>query len=305
MNTIGFLGPRGTFTEGAARVYVAALRNETGGGAQSPPGTPEPTLKAYNDIPGLLMAVERGTVAKAIVPVENSIEGTINVTVDTLVHDVDLTIIAEVVLPIRHHLLVRSGTVHDAIRTVVSHPQALAQCRRWLDTNLPGVTVEAALSTAAAAAKAGGEAAPGVGAIGNALCAKLYGLTIIASDIQDESTNATRFFVLRRVGQAVEHGRGAVPTDGYKTSIAFAFAADGPGNLYGALGEFARHGVNLTKLESRPARQALGQYIFFVDLEGHAQHPPVAAALDALERECTFVKLLGSYERIVDPPVGL
>lgn len=312
--TIGFLGPEGTFTEGAARAYAAAPDfNATGAGKRLA------DLLPYDDIPELLRAVARGDVDEAVVPVENSIEGTVNATLDTLVHDVDLRIVADIVLPIRHHLLVRPGASLPRIHTVVSHPQALAQCRRWLAQNMPGVRIEAALSTAAAAARVGDRGrtdsksersrvrhtpADGhIAAIGNAFSAALYGLDVAAEDIQDESTNATRFFIVGQpeVARAVFHRGDGQQSDGvgpYKTSVAFAFAADGPGNLYGALGEFARCDVNLTKLESRPARQALGHYIFLVDMDGHAGDAMVAAALNAIERECTFLKVLGSYRRI-------
>lgn len=307
MGIIGFLGPRGTFTEAAARQYVAALRagfaTETRRASET---LREEELRPYDDIPRLLAAVANAEIGTAIVPVENSIEGTVNVTIDMLIHEVDVPVIGEVVLPIRHNLLLRTGYEKNAVHTVISHPQALAQCRRYLDTHLPGVTVEAALSTAAAAARA--ETAPGgIAAIGNELCARLYDLTVVASDIQDESNNATRFFVVGRTkGAKGEAGQATVvapavtsPTeDRYKTSVAFAFASDGPGNLYGALGEFAHHGVNLTKLESRPARQALGHYIFLADMEGRADEPSVAAALHALRADCTFVKVLGSYRRV-------
>lgn len=301
MSTIGFLGPRGTFTEGAAHQYAAALKAKIHKTVVSE--LPRPALFAYEDIPELLTAVARKEVGAAVVPVENSIEGTVNVTIDTLVHDVDLRVVAEVVLPIRHHLLVRTGRASQPIHTVISHPQALAQCRRYLDGHLPGVTLEAALSTAAAA-QAVAASSGGVAAIGNALCAQLYDLTVLASDIQDELTNATRFFVLRtpEMGKTgpLSGGTDAQKGISYKTSVAFAFAQDGPGNLYGALGEFARHGVNLTKLESRPARQGLGHYIFLVDMEGHMDEPAVASALAALRTECPFVKVLGSYTRVED-----
>lgn len=288
---VGFLGPRGTFTEGAARTYGAAFAR----------------LVPFADIPELLRATARGDIDEAVVPVENSIEGTVNVTLDTLVHDVQLAVRADIVLPIRHHLLIRPGIDWQQVQVVVSHPQALAQCRRWLDGHLPGVSVEAALSTAAAAARVGApdgvESAREIAAIGNAFSAELYGLDIAVQNIQDESVNETRFFVIGRPGEGGGVEGDAARRDGerehnYKTSVAFAFEADGPGNLYGALGEFARHEVNLTKLESRPARQALGQYIFFVDMEGHVRDESVAGALEALRRECTFVKILGSYPRV-------
>ncbi|MBO8141076.1 MAG: prephenate dehydratase [Firmicutes bacterium] len=273
---IGFLGPRGTFSEEAARKHLA----QAGLDAE---------LIPYRGIPDLLAAVERAELDWAVVPAENSIEGSVAVTLDTLAHDVDVAIAGEIVLAVRHHLLVRRGHEGWPIHTVVSHPQALAQCRRYLQARLPGVSVQAAFSTAEAARLAGESEEPGLAAIGNSLCADLYGLAVLDSDIQDFPGNATRFFVA---------GRADRPRTGQdKTSVVFAFAADRPGNLYRALGEFARRNINLTKLESRPAKQLLGDYIFFADLEGHRADPAVAGALEGLRRQCAYVKVLGSYPR--------
>ncbi|MFS8665336.1 MAG: prephenate dehydratase [Limnochordales bacterium] len=276
---LGFLGPRGTFSEEAARVHAG----------RRPAGQGGTELVAYRGIPELLAAAERGEVQEAVVPAENSIEGTVAVTLDTLVHDVRLNIVGEVVIPIRHHLLVRRGHEDAPVTTVISHPQALAQCRHYLQERLPGVAVQAAFSTAEAARLVGERDTPGLAAIGNALCADLYGLAVLDSDIQDVPGNATRFFV-------VGHGQPG-PTGRDKTTIVFAFAVDRPGNLYGALGELAQRGINLTKLESRPAKQALGDYIFFADMEGHKDDPAVAAALRGLARRCAYVRILGSYPR--------
>lgn len=286
-DAIGFLGPRGTFSEQAAREY------EKGAGGR---------LVPHRDIPDLLHAVHKGAVSIGVVPAENSIEGTVVVTLDMLVHEVDLSIVGEIVIPVRHHLLVRTGGNGESVevslrsvRTVVSHPQALAQCRRYMQTHLPGAILQPALSTAAAAEQTA-ENPPGeMAAIGNELSAALYELTVVARDIQDVSDNATRFFVVKRRGAAPL----AKPTGNDKTSIVFGFAADKPGNLYGALGELANRGINMSKLESRPTKHALGHYLFFVDLDGHAQDAPVADALDALRRRCSYMKLLGSYPKAV------
>jgi len=279
---IGFLGPRGTFSEEAARLYAAGRRD------------PERVeLVASRGIPELLASVERGELDQAVVPAENSIEGTVALTLDTLVHDVRLNIVGEVVIPIRHHLMVRQGHEREPVHLVVSHPQALAQCRRYLQRRLGGVEVQAVYSTAEAARLVGERETPGMAAIANALCAELYGLAIIDSDIQDVSGNATRFLV-------VGHGWPA-RTGLDKTSVAFAFAQDKPGSLYRALGEFAQREINLTKLESRPAKQFLGDYIFFADMEGHKDDPAVAAALAGLERHCAYVRILGSYPRAEYP----
>jgi len=285
MRRLGFLGPRGTFSEEAARAYAGRL-----------PASTRVEFVPYRGIPELLTAAAQGALHAAVVPAENSIEGTVAVTLDTLVHDVDLPIVGEVVIPVRHHLLVRRGSESAPVTTVVSHPQALAQCRRYLQSRWPGAAVQAAFSTAEAARLVGESGAPGMAAIGNALCAQLYGLAVLDSDIQDVAENATRFFVAGRDEPA--------PTGRDKTSVVFAFAADRPGNLYRALGELAERGINMTKLESRPAKQMLGDYIFFADLEGHKEDALVAEALAGLARRCAYVRVLGSYPRAEYPRAG-
>lgn len=300
---VGFLGPPGTFSEQAARAYLDSISDK---GATLPT-----SLVPYKDIPDLLTAVHHGEVSVGVVPVENSIEGTVVVTLDMLVHEVDLAIIDEIVIPVRHHLLVRSGGGAEtemllrSVRTVVSHPQALAQCRRYLQTHLPHAMLQSALSTAAAAQKVGGTADADVAAIGTELCAELYGLTVVAKDIQDVADNATRFFAVtsRELAMRRNEAVGARPTGRDKTSVVFGFAVDEPGNLYGALGEFANRGLNLSKLESRPTKHALGHYLFFVDLDGHRQDAAVAEALDALARRCAYMKILGSYPKAPYPPL--
>lgn len=313
---VGFLGPAGTFSEQAAREYLKAAsgRGTEGADAASSEGSGG-VLVPHRDIPDLLRAAHRGDVAVGVVPAENSIEGTVVVTLDMLVHEVELSIVGEIVIPVRQHLLVRGGAgeaivetagrgAHGergfegslrSVRTVVSHPQALAQCRRYLQTHLPDAALRPALSTAAAAKQVAEGPAGEMAAIGTELSAALYGLTVVAGDIQDVSDNATRFFVVKKGDTA----GAARPTGSDKTSIVFGFAADQPGNLYGALGELANRGINLSKLESRPAKRALGHYLFFVDLDGHARDASVAEALDALRRRCAYMKVLGSYPKAV------
>jgi len=325
IDLVGFLGPSGTFSEQAAREYVA--NHAAAGPGATRAGSPvarrhsTATLAPYRDIPELLIAVHRGEAAVGVVPAENSIEGTVVVTLDMLVHEVDLSIVGEIVIPVRHHLLVRpsedggspagglADTLRRSITTIVSHPQALAQCRRYLQARFPHAILKPALSTAAAAREAAAAQPGTMAAIGTELCAELYGLTVAAQDIQDASDNATRFFaVTRRAASgdagATESGESdlssqlfAGPTGRDKTTIVFGFAEDAPGNLYGALGEFANRGINLSKLESRPTKHALGHYLFFVDLDGHALDPPVAEALAALTRRCAYMKILGSYPK--------
>lgn len=345
---VGYLGPAGTFSEQAARDYAAkvsglhpsaAAVGGTGGGigsgAQGPSAAATAELVPFRDIPELLAAVDRGRVAVGVVPAENAIEGTVVVTLDMFVHEVDLTIVGEIVIPVRHHLLVRppgEGTAADeqgkpgsglleaarrSVKIVVSHPQALAQCRRYLQQHFPGAELRPALSTAAAAREVA-QAAPGtMAAVGTELSAELYGLAVAAQDIQDASDNATRFFVVKKSAAPPSAGAGpsgagadlsgaapderfavaTSPTGRDKTTIVFGFAVDAPGNLYHALGEFANRGINLSKLESRPTKRALGHYLFFADLDGHALDARVAEALDALARRCAYMKVLGSYPK--------
>lgn len=277
---LAYLGPRGTFSEEAARAYCAR-----------DPRRSTWELTPVRGIPDLLYAVDRGTYPYGIVPVENSIEGSVVVTLDLLVHEVNLQIIGEEVLSVRHHLLVRPGTPLSAIERVISHPQALAQCRQTLQELLPDAQMQAATSTAEAAklvASAQGEV---WAAIGTPLAGQLYGLEAIASDIHDVAGNATRFLAVGKERSA--------PTGADKTSLVFAFQEDKPGNLYAALGAFAVRGVNLTKLESRPAKRALGDYIFLADLEGHRDEPIVAEALAEVHSLCAFFRILGSYPRAV------
>lgn len=282
--TIGYLGPRGTFTNEAARKFT--LKNEKATGEEG-----EATLTPYRAIPDILHDVEQGKIDYGVVPIENSTEGSVNVTLDALVHDVEVQIDAELVLPIRHHLFAKAGVKVDEIKMVYSHPQALAQCRKSIERLLPNAVVVAATSTAEAAERIANESVDGSkAAIGTELAGLLYGLDMVAADLQDFQHNATRFI---RVGRALGKRSGFD-----KTSIVFAFGSDKPGNLYRVLKVFADDGINLTKLESRPAKRSLGDYIFFVDMEGYVTDGRVAKALEAIEQQSAFFKFLGSYPRV-------
>lgn len=278
---IGYLGPEGTFTEEAVWSYVAR-------------GTvKDPVLVARRTIADVLLEVEAGGVHLGVVPAENSNEGSVAVTLDYLVHEVDLTITAEIVIPIRHSLLVLPGTDPNRIELVYSHAQALAQCRKRLSELLPGAEWRTCESTAQAARLVRDSNDQLAAAIGTELAGQLYDLEILARDLQDAEGNATRFLIV---------GHYPPPRTGCdKTSIVFAFDTDRAGNLYHALHEFAVRGINLTKLESRPAKRSLGDYLFFVDLEGHVSDEAVAAALHGLGRQCAFVRVLGSYPREAYP----
>ena len=274
---VGYLGPRGTFTE------LAARRLFSGDGVEFIP---------YRTIPDVLHDAESGRLDQGVVPIENSIEGSVALTLDTLVHEVNLPITGECVLPVVHHLMAKPGTRLQEIEAVLSHPQALAQCRKSLERLLPRVEQRAATSTAEAAQEVARSSRP-IAALGTELAASLYGLEILQQGMQDSGANATRF---------VSAGREARTRSGRdKTSVVFAFGTDKPGNLYRVLKEFAERDINLTKLESRPAKQSLGEYLFLVDMEGHASDARVAEALEAVSTQCSFFKLLGSYPRVDYP----
>jgi prephenate dehydratase len=267
---IAYLGPEGSFTEEAARRYA-------GEGAE---------LVGFPDIPAVISAVSHGLVDQALAPIENSIEGSINVTQDQLIHGKNQPrIVAELNLPVRQNLIGRPGTRIGDIERVVSIPAAIAQCRQFLQDHLPQVQVLPALSTSAAVSSL--VHSDRMAAVGNERAARLYGMEIIASDIQDADDNVTRFVVLARTPTA--------PTGRDKTSICLMPDEDRPGSLVALLGEFSARDINLTKLESRPTRGGLGKYFFLIDLEGHESDPQVAEALDGVRQRCETVLVLGSY----------
>ncbi|MCL6559295.1 MAG: prephenate dehydratase [Firmicutes bacterium] len=240
----------------------------------------------FSDIQELIQSVCAGEISFAVVPVENSLEGTINVTLDLLVREDGVHIAGEVILPVVHHLLARPGS--RQFTKVLSHPHALSQCREYLQRQMPGAVREATSSTAEAARLVGSSKEPWA-AIGTEEAARRYGLEVVARAIQDTTENETRFLII---------GQQPAPKTGRdKTSVAFSLIHDRPGTLYGALGEFANRGINLTKIESRPARRSIGYYIFFIDCEGHREDPAVAEAIEAIKEGSTFFKVLGSYPR--------
>ncbi|MFQ5574727.1 MAG: prephenate dehydratase [Terriglobia bacterium] len=270
---IGYLGPRGTFTEEAVRTVEALKNNEF---------VPLPTEE------DVIRHTDSGRVAKGVIPIENSIEGTVNVTLDGLAFEAGLLIEREIIVAVEHNLLITPGTPVDSIKSIISHPQATAQCRKFLSTNFPRATVEAANSTADAARMAA-EAGPAKAAIGTALAAEIYGLAVAKSRIQDYRENRTRFVVV---------GKDSAEPTGYdKTSLACFIYEDRPGSLLQILTEFADRSINLTKIQSRPTKKSLGDYYFWIDLEGHVSDAQVGEALTALEKKILNVKLLGSYPR--------
>ncbi|NMA92132.1 MAG: prephenate dehydratase [Firmicutes bacterium] len=268
---LGYLGPPGTFSEEAARNYIGTYRRR---------------LVEYSTIPEIAEAVAAGRVEEGLVPLENSLEGGVAVTLDLLASRDGLQICRELIHPIKHCLLALPGTGLHNLKVVASHPQALGQCRQFLDRRLPGRSFFPTGSTAAAALKASGE--KGVAAIAPRRAAALYGLDLLAEDIQDNDLNSTRFVVLA--------DQDHLPTGDDKTSLVVAIP-DGPGSLYHILSYFARYHVNLTRIESRPARRHLGEYLFFIDCQGHRLQAELVRLWGELGRESSWFKILGSYPR--------
>jgi len=271
--SVAYLGPPGTFTEEALNRWEN-LEYET--------AIPFPTVEE------VVLAVQDNLADKAVVPIENSLEGSVNATLDALAFEADVLIEGEKVCQVRHYLLAREGVRLEEVRRVISHPQASAQCRRHLLEILPGVEVEAANSTSEAASRVADSEVPAA-ALGSKLAAELYGLKVLYEGMEDHPENFTRFVLL---------GKEKVPPTGYdKTSMVCFIHQDRPGMLLQILQEFAYRYINLTKIESRPMKKALGEYCFFIDCEGHEDDEIVASAIKCLRCKLPQVKLLGSYPR--------
>jgi len=277
---LGYLGPAGTFSEEAMRAATV-----DGDGAAE--------LVPFPSIHETVMAVQSGAIDRALVPIENSLEGGVNATLDALALEArEVEIVGETVLAIRNCLIARDAVAFDAIEVVVSHPQPLGQCARFLREELPRAELRATTSTADAVRAVAATDAPWA-ALGPRSAATLYDCRVLRDGIDDEPDNATRFVWLARSGTPPASGGG----DGaWKTSVVFAGAGDrAPGWLVRCLSEFAFRGVNLTRIESRPRKGRLGHYLFHVDMDGRAEDPPVADAITALGGHCEEVRLLGSY----------
>ncbi len=272
MVQVAYFGPAGTFTEEAL-----LSQPDLAAGDRAP----------YSAVPEVIAAVERGDADGGVVPIENMIEGSVSVTLDTLAFDSDLLIQREIDLPVSLNLCAPAGVALDDVRTVVSFPHALAQCRAWLAKNLPEATTRASHSTSDAAREVAKSKRTDTASISNSLAAEIYGLDVLAREIEDHPENQTRFVLV---------GRGVpAPTGHDKTSIVCFQRENQPGSLLQILQEFAARGIDLNKLESRPTKRGLGDYCFFIDCEGHISDEVLADALRNLVAKQAEVKFLGSY----------
>ncbi|MFC1517643.1 prephenate dehydratase [Candidatus Margulisiibacteriota bacterium] len=272
MQKIGYLGPQGTYSEEAVKKYLL---------------TTEGNAVPFESIFDVIIAVDSEKVQEGIVPIENSIEGSVSDTLDLLAdQDIKLRIKQEIDLPIFHSLMVKGKLKQKEIKTVVSHPQALAQCQHYLRQNLPGIKTQSASSTAMAAEEIAKGKIQKAAAIASAQLSELLGLNVLAEKINDYDS-VTRFVVIAKKDHA--------KTGKDKTSVVFSAKKDRPGVLYELLGEFAKRKLNLTKIESRPRKKMLGDYLFFIDLQGHRKDPQVAEALKSMGQKASYFKLLGSY----------
>ena len=275
---IAYLGPAGTFTEDAL--------------GEALPGGDYEALRT-STIHDAVLAVERGEAERALVPIENSIEGSVRPTLDTLAFEAGaVAIVGEHDYWVRVHLIARAGTRVEDVEAVLSHPQPLAQCARFLRETFPAVELRSVSSTAAAVRMVSESARPWA-ALGARAAAELYGCEVLKGGVEDSDDNVTRFVWIAPEGTAPE-GEGP-----WKTSLVFSeVGADHPGALVECLSEFSDRGINLTRIESRPLRQGLGRYMFFCDLEGKEADPEVSEAIAALRTKAASVRILGSY------PVG-
>lgn len=265
---VGYLGPEGTYSQ-------SAVIKQFGKGAHA---------MALSTMDEVFRVVEKGEANYGVVPIENSIEGVVTHTLDKFL-DSPLKICGEVNLRIRHQLLSSSPHLTD-VHTIVAHSQSLAQCRGWITANLPTCKVVAVNSNAEAARQAKQE--PGVAAIASSHAGELYALNALANDIEDNPANTTRFLVIG--------SRSPPPSGDDKTSLIVS-SKNKPGALYRLLSPFAHHNISMTRIESRPSRQAIWEYVFFIDFEGHQDEPHIRTALSDVESEAAFLKILGAYPK--------
>jgi prephenate dehydratase len=295
---VGYLGPEGTFSE------EALLASASRGAVE-----PLPLATIYDAAEQL----RSGVLEWAVLPIENSLEGSVSVTLDLLAEDESrLEIVAEALLRVRHSLIAAEQLALAEIEEVLTHPQVPGQCQRLLRGELAQARIRPASSTAEAVRIVASEGRRGRAALGTLLAARIYGGTVIREGVQDSDENETRFVWLARAGEGTRPPLGAEAGGEWKTSLVFwGLGAERAGWLVRCLDEFARRQINLTKIESRPRRERLGSYMFFADLSGHAEDEAVAAAIAGVRSRCQEVRVLGSYraatpapEQEPEPPPG-
>ncbi|MFZ3386650.1 MAG: prephenate dehydratase [Candidatus Hydromicrobium sp.] len=274
---IAYLGPPGTFTEEALDKFIKDLS--------------QVKKISFPTVADVIRSVDRGEADEGVVPMENSIEGSVNITQDILTFESEAKIIGEVTIPVKHSLIGKKNIKLDNIKKVISHPHATAQCRKFLSTNLKGAEIIAANSTAEAV-KILKEENDDTAAIGTKTAAKIYDLEIIENDIEDNKDNKTRFVF---IGNSIQP-----KTGNDKTSIVCFLKEDRPGSLYNILKEFACRNINLARLESRPAKKDLGDYVFMIDLDGHLHDENIFEAIEVLRKGVYLVKILGSYPKWIE-----
>jgi prephenate dehydratase len=279
---VGYLGPEGTFSEEALLASASADDIE-----------PHPLASIAETV----AALRDGGVQWSVVPIENSLEGSINATLDLLAGEAgDVEIVGEVLLRVRHSLIAPAAVALEEIDTVITHPQVPGQCTRFLHEELPRARVLPASSTAEAVRMVAADGARERAALGTVLAARIYGATVLREGVEDREDNSTRFVWLARSGEAAQPPLRESAAAEWKVSVVFwGPGADRPGWLVRCLDEFARRGINLTKIESRPRRRQLGNYMFFVDLAGRVGEAPLDEAIAGIASMCDEVRVLGSY----------
>ncbi|HBT50470.1 MAG: Prephenate dehydratase [Caldanaerobacter subterraneus] len=270
---VGYLGPKGTFSEEAVFKYIEGMK--------------ECEAIEFATIQDVVKSVAEGTCDEGILPVENSIEGSVNVSLDLLINDAEgILVRGEVIISISQCLICDDFIDFKDVHCILSHPQALAQCREYILNNFPTAEVKTTESTVKALLEV--NAKKGIVAIGPERAAWLYNLKILEKDVQDIKENYTRFLVIAK--------RDSDYTGEDKTSIVFS-VPNVPGSLYRALGVFAEKNINMTKIESRPSRKKFGEYVFWVDIEGHREEERIKGALEELKVKADFLKVIGSYPK--------
>ena len=268
---LGYLGPSGTFSHQAAMEWSQGKEE----------------LKEFPTIYSAILAVEEGKTDRAIVPIENSIEGSINTTLDMLAFDTDLFITGEYILHISENLMVKKGTKKEDIKIITSHPQPIGQCSRLLSNEFADAKIEFADSTASAAKRVAASDGS-IACIGSPNSAELYGLDIMYADCGDDANNSTRFVIIEKTPSTEVTGHD-------KSSIVFALD-NKPGSLYNAIELLAKSQINMIKIESRPMKDELGKYVFFIDIDGNIDDATIYFSLDKVRQNTPFYKFLGSYK---------